>query len=332
MDTRRNRKLNIQRTKMKKLLATILLATVSFMAQAWTPSKPITVVVPNAPGAGNEIAFRILAKQVENKNINFVFDYKPGAFDTIAMNYFNTLPADGHYVAIPSCQSTYVTADIWYAPNVKFNAMDFAPVTNMGKSPLGFYARLSSTTDTPEKLIAEVKSGRPLNFAVGGAAHRLAVEYMVAGAKLTVDNVQTLMYKGPAQAMTDVLSGQVEFGVFPIAVGAQMVKTGKIKLIALAGEQVMPGLEKVKLMKDYIPNLNVYACWNLILPKNTPQEIQDWYHDTFIPALNSKETKELYNEQFIFISPNEQTPQGVRAAMYRLREQWQPFARKIKPE
>lgn len=318
---------------MKKLLATLLLATASFMAQAWTPSKPITVIVPNAPGAGNEIAFRILAKQVEETaKVNFVYDYRPGAFDTIAMNYFNTMPTDGHYVAIPSCQSTYVTAEIWYANNVKFNAMDFAPVTNMGKSPLGFYARLSSNTDTPEKLIAEVKSGRPLNFAVGGAAHRLAVEYMVAGVKPAIDNVQTLMYKGPAQAMTDVLSGQVEFGVFPIAVGAQMVKTGKIKLIGLAGEQPMPGLENAKLMNKYIPNLNVYACWNLILPKNTPQEVQDWYHNVFIPALNSKETKARYDEQFIFISPNEQTPQGVRAAMHRLREQWQPFARKIKPE
>jgi tripartite-type tricarboxylate transporter receptor subunit TctC len=262
-----------------------------------------------------------------------VFDYKPGAFDTIAMNHFNTLPADGYHIAIPSCQSTYVTAEIWYAHNVKFNVMDFVPVTNMGKSPLGFYARLNSDIDTPEKLLAEVKSGkRPLNFAVGGAAHKLAIEYMVAGVKPSKDTIETIMYKGPAQAMTDVLSGQVEFGVFPIAVGAAMVKAGKIKLIALAGEQPMKGLEKTKLMKDYIPNLNVYACWNLILPKNTPQEIQDWYHDTFIPVLNSKETKDLYDDQFIFISPKEQTPEGVRAAMYRLREQWQPFARKIKPE
>jgi tripartite-type tricarboxylate transporter receptor subunit TctC len=318
---------------MKKLLITVLLATASVMAQAWTPSKPITVVVPNAPGAGNEIAFRILSKQVENHNVSFVFDYRPGAFDTIAMNYFNTLPADGHYVATPSCQSTYVTADIWYANNVKFNAMDFVPVTNMGKSPLGFYARSSSETDTPEKLLAEVKAGqRPLNFAVGGAAHRLAVEYMVAGVRPSKDTVETLMYKGPAQAMNDVLAGQVEFGVFPIAVGATLVRAGKIKLIALAGERPMYGLEKVKLMKDYVPNLNVYACWNLILPKNTPQEVQDWYHNAFIPALNSTETKTQYQDLFIFISPSEQTPQGVRAAMHRLREQWQPFAKKIKPE
>ena len=318
---------------MKKLFIILLLIS-NALAHAWTPSKPITIIVPNAPGSGNEIAFRILAKQVEKAtNVEFVFDYRPGAFDTIAMNYFDTLPSDGYHIAIPSCQSTYVTAEIWYSKNVKFNAMEFVPVTNMGKSPLGFYARTTSDIDTPEKLIKEVKSGqRDLNFAVGGAAHKLAIEYLIAKVQPSIDTTQTIMYKGPAQAMNDVVAGQVEFGVFPIAVGAPLVKAGKIKLIALASEQPMSGLEKTKLMKDYISGLNVYACWNLILPKNTSQEIQDWYHDTFVSVLNSKETKALYDEQFIFISPNEQTPQGVRAAMYRLREQWQPFARKIKPE
>lgn len=319
---------------MKQLIATLLLAVAAVSAQAWTPTKPITVVVPNAPGAGNEIAFRILAKQVEKATgATFVYDYRPGAFDTIAMNHFNTLPGDGNSVAIPSCQSTYVTAEIWYANNVRFNAMDFVPVTNIGKSPLGFYVRTTSDTDTPEKLLAEVRSGqRPLNFAVGGAAHRLAVEYLVAGVRPAKDTVETVMYKGPAQAMNDVLAGQVEFGVFPTAVGAPLIKAGKIKLIGMAGEHSIPGLENAKLMKDYVPNLNVYACWNLILPRNTSQDVQDWYRDAFIPALNSKETKAFYDEQFIFISPREQTPQGVRAAMHKLREQWQPFARKINPQ
>jgi tripartite-type tricarboxylate transporter receptor subunit TctC len=318
---------------MKKLLVTLLTAT-AMAVQAWTPTKPIVVVLPNAPGAGNEIAFRILAKQVEKTTgVNFVFDYRPGADGTVAMNHFNTLPSDGHYAAVPGCQSTYVSAEIWYANNMKFNAMDFVPVTNIGKSPLGFYARTTSDVDTPEKLIAEIKSGqKQINFAVGGAGHKLAVEYMVTAIQPVTNNTQAVMYKGPAQAMNDVVSGQVEFGVFPIAVGAPLIKSGKIKLIAIAGEQSLPGLEKVKLLKNYVSNLNVYSCWNLILPKNTPQDVQDWYRDAFIPVLNSKETQTRYNEQFIFISPNEQTPQGVRAAMYRLREQWQSFVRKIKPE
>ena len=317
---------------MKKLL-TLLALSASLLAHAWTPTKSITVVIPNAPGAGNEIAFRILASQVEQKTgVNFVYEYRPGAVDTVAMNYFNTLPGDGYHVATPSCQSTYVSAEIWYANSVRFNPMDFVPVTNMGKSPLGFFARTISTTDTPEKLIAGIKTGQPLNFAVGGAAHRLAVEYLITKVHPAVDNVQTLMYKGPAQAMNDVLSGHVEFGVFPVAVAAPLIKSGRIKLIGITGEQPVPGLEKFKLMKDYIPNLNVYACWNLILPKDTPQDVQDWYHNAFVSALNSKETQARHRELFIFTTASEQTPQGVRAAMHRLREQWQPFARKIRPE
>lgn len=312
----------------------MLLLLVPSLVLAWTPIKPVTVVVPNAPGAGNEIAFRTLAKQIEQKTGTvFVYDYKPGADGNIAMSHFETLPGDGYHITIPSCQSTFVTAELWYPQAAKFNVMSWNPVTNIGKSPLAFYAKVGSDVDTPEKLIAEIKSGkRPLNFAVGGAAHKLAVEYLINNVKPQVNPVQTVMYKGPAQAMTDVLSGQVEFGVFPIAVGAQMVQSGKIKVIGIAGEQVLPGLEKFPLMSKHVPGLNVYACWNLMLPKNTPQDIQDWYKDVFIPAIKSKETQEFYEKQFIFVNVREQTPEGVRVAMYRLREQWQPFARKIKPE
>jgi tripartite-type tricarboxylate transporter receptor subunit TctC len=317
----------------KKLLALlVLLPTLAF---GWQPTKPITVIFPNAPGAGNEISFRIVAKLVEEKNTSFkwVPDYKPGADGNIGMNHFDKLPADGYHVAMPSCQSTFVTAEIWYADSVKFDAMAWEGVANIGKSPLAFYARLSSNIDTPEKLIAEVRGGkRPINFAVGGAAHKLAVEYFVTGVKSSKDTVETLMYKGPAQAMTDVLGGQVEFGVFPIAVGAPMVQAGKLKLIGLAGEVSLPGLEKTPLMKDYIPNLNVYACWNLMLPKGTPQDVQDWYRDNFVPAIRSKEAKEQFDKNFIFVSPNEHSAEGIRASMTRLRQQWQPFARKIKPE
>ena len=105
----------------KGFLITLLL--IPALCYAWEPTKPITVVVSNAPGSGNELAFRILSKQVEQKTKQtFVFDYRPGADGTISMNHFNTLPADGHHVAIPSCQSTYVTSEIWYAHNVKFDA------------------------------------------------------------------------------------------------------------------------------------------------------------------------------------------------------------------
>jgi tripartite-type tricarboxylate transporter receptor subunit TctC len=317
---------------MKKILIALIMG-MSLVAHAWTPTKPITVVFPNGPGAGNEIGFRIVANIVERRTgAKFVADYKPGADGNIGMSYFNTLPNDGYHVAMPSCQSTFVTYNIWYPKAAKFDPYAWEGVANIGKAPLAFWAKKDSKVKNPQDLIDLLRSGKPVTFAVGGAAHKLAVEYFIAGLHLEKDNVETILYKGPAQAMSDVLAGHVEFGVFPIAVGHPFIQDNKIKLLGLTSEKKVHGLEKYPLMKDYVPNLNVYACWNLMLPKNTPQEIQDWYHDNFVPVIRGSEAEFEFNKNFIFISPNEHSPEGVRAAMHRLRTQWEPFAKKVKPE
>ena len=103
-------------------------------------------------------------------------------------------------------------------------------------------------------------------------------------------------------------------------------------MIGLASEVPINGLEKVPLMKDYTPGLNLYGCWNLILPKGTPKEIQDWYRANFIPAINSKEAKEKFDENMMIISTSEHTAQGLNASMTKLRKEWQPIAQRFKLE
>ncbi len=318
---------------MKKLLALLLL--VPILAFAWQPTKPITVVFPNGPGAGNEISFRIVADMIEkNTGAKFVSEYKPGADGNIATNYFNTVANDGYTISVPACNSQWVTAEIWYPQMIKYNIFDFEPVANIAKSPLAFWANPNSKVNTPEELINEIKAKqRQINFAIGGGGHKLAVEYLTT--KLNVpggDRVETAMYKGPAQALMDVMGGHVEFGVTPVAVGYPYLQSGKLKLIGIASEVQLRGLEKTPLMKDYAPGLNIYGCWNLILPKGTPKDVQEWYRTNFIPAINSKEAKEKFDENMMFISTNEHTPQGLNASMTKLRKEWQPIAQRFKPE
>jgi tripartite-type tricarboxylate transporter receptor subunit TctC len=319
---------------MKKIL-TALITMLTLTAFAWQPTKPITVIFPNGPGAGNEISFRIVADMIERKeNIIFKSEHRPGADGNIAINHFNTLPADGYTIAVPACNSQWVTADIWYPQTLKFNIFDFEPVANIARSPLAFWSHPNSKVNTPEDLIREIREKkRPINFAIGGGGHKLAVEYLTD--KLNVpggDRVETIMYKGPAQALLDVMGGHVEFGVTPVGVGYPHVKLGKLKLIGLASEVPLKGLESAPLMSKYAPGLNLYGCWNVILPKGTPEPIQQWYHDKFIPAIRSKEAKEKFDENLMFITTKEHSPAGVRASMMLLRRDWQPIAKKIKPE
>lgn len=318
---------------MKKLLAILML--VPSLVFAWQPTKPITVIFPNGPGAGNEISF-FFAADIVSKKTGAVFnrEHRPGVDGNLAMNHFATVPADGYTVAVPACNSQWVTADIWYPNAVKYNIFDFEPVGNIARSPLAFWAHIDSKINTPEDLIREIRSKqRPINFAIGGGGHKLAVEFLTD--KLAVpggDRVQTIMYKGPAQALYDVMGGHVEFGVTPVGVGYPHVKAGKLKLIGLASEVPLKGLENVPLMSKYAPGLNLYGCWNLVLPKGTPEDVQKWYRENFIPAIRSKEAKEKFDDNLMFITMKEHTPQGVHASMVQLRRDWQPIARKIKPE
>lgn len=316
---------------MKKLLA--ILALVPSLVLAWQPTKPITVIFPNGPGAGNEISFFFAADIVEKKTgATFLREHRPGADGNIAMNHFNTVPNDGHTVAVPACNSQWITAEVWFPQMLKYNIYDFEPVANIARSPLAFWANPKSNVNSPEDLIREIREKkRPINFAIGGGGHKLAVEYLTTKLNVPEDKVQTIMYKGPAQALLDVMGGHAEFAVTPVGVGYPQVKAGKLKLIGLASEVPLKGLESAPLMSKYAPGLNLYGCWNIVLPKGTSPEIQKWYHDNFVPAIRSKEAKEKFEENLMFITTKEHSPEGVHASMATLRREWINIAKKVSP-
>ena len=317
---------------MKKILTMLL--CVPILAWAWQPSKTVTVIFPNGPGAGNEISFRIVADQVERQTgTKFVPEYRPGADGNLAINHFVTVPRDGHTISVPACQSNWVTPEIWYRNVIKYNPMDLEPVANIARSPLAFWAHPSSPINTPDELVAAIRrKDRAITFAIGGGGHKLAVEFLAD--RLAVpggDRIETVMYKGPAQALLDVMGGHVEFGVTPVAVGWPHVQAGKLKLIGLADVRPLPGLESAPLMSRAAPGLSIHGCWNIVLPPGTPPEIQAWYQRHFVPAIRSQESAVKFRENLMYITPEEHSQAGVRAAMSRLQQTWQPIARRIDP-
>jgi tripartite-type tricarboxylate transporter receptor subunit TctC len=211
--------------------------------------------------------------------------------------------------------------------------MDLEPVANIARSPLAFWAHPSSRINTPDELVAAIRSkDRAVTFAIGGGGHKLAVEYLAD--RLAVpggDRIETVMYKGPAQALLDVMGGHVEFGVTPVAVGWPHVQAGRLKLIGIADTRPLPGLESAPLMSRAAPGLSIHGCWNIVLPPGTPPEIQAWYQQHFVPAIRSAESAVKFRENLMYTTPEEHSAAGVRAAMSRLQQTWQPIARRIDP-
>jgi len=319
---------------MKRIIAALLLAPA--LAWAWQPpaGKPVTATVGFAPGSGNEVSFRIVAAQVEkaNPNLNFVVVNRPGGGESVGVNWFAQQPTTGQNLYIASQQGLFTATDIWFPGQLKINPMDMEFVTTIAKSPLAVVAHVSSKTSTPAQLIERLKNPQgPVNFALGAPAHQLVFEYIMDHVKGDRKLIQTVTYKGPAQAVQDVAGNQVEFGILPIAIAKPLIDAGKVKPIALAGDQRLAQIPNVPLWKETVPGLVVNAAWMIMLPPGSPAEQVAYYNKVFVAAINSPEAKKLFDDNLMFTVKEEQTSEGVRAFMSRLIRQWQPYVKKISP-
>jgi tripartite-type tricarboxylate transporter receptor subunit TctC len=322
---------------MKRLLALLLVTASTLVHAQWQPTKPVTVIVGNTPGAGNEIAFRKLAEIVQKTNPNFYYVVQniPGADSTIANNKFLDAPNDGHTINLPSHMSSYVTNDIWEKKIKKYNYDTFVDVLTMGKSPLVLVAGAKSQVETPIDFIRYIHtSTKPINIAVGGGAHRTAYEYLIESAHGDRDLIKPIRFNGPAPAVQSVASfdpklGGTEFGIMPIAVARPLVEAGKVKAIGFTGTRTMPQFPNVPLLNSVAPGINVYAAWSIQLPPNTPQEIVNWYQKTFSTAIRSKEYREWRDLNVVFYVEDELTPAGLKKQMDHLRTTFLPVLSRI---
>jgi tripartite-type tricarboxylate transporter receptor subunit TctC len=316
----------------KLLIAAVLVPVLAF---AWEPVKPVTVVIGNTPGAGNEMAFRKLAEIVQKRNPNFVYVVQniPGADSVIANNKFLEAANDGHTINLPSHMSSYVTNDIWEKNIKKYNYDSFIDVLTMGKSPLVLVASPKSGINTPQEFIKYIQSGRTINIAVGGGAHRTAFEYLMERGNGNRDQVKPIKFNGPQPAVLSVAGYDgktgTEFGIMPIAVAKALVDAGKVKPIGFTGTRKMSQFSEVPLLNTVAPGINVYAAWSIQLPPGTDKEIVTWYQQQFSAAVRSKEYKEYMDANVIFYSEDELTPTGLKKHMDELRSTFIPVLSKI---
>ena len=317
----------------KKLLIAAVLVPV--LAWAWEPSKPVTVVIGNTPGAGNEMAFRKLAEIVQKRNPNFVYVVQniPGADSVIANNKFLEAANDGHTINLPSHMSSYVTNDIWERNIKKYNYDSFVDVLTMGKSPLVLVASVKSGIETPQDFVKYIQSGRNINVAIGGGAHRTAFEYLMDRGRGNKDTVKSIKFNGPVPALQSV--GQwdgktgTEFGIMPIAVAKSLIDAGRVRPIGFTGTRKMAQFPNVPLLNTVTPGINVYAAWSIQLPPGTPKDIVEWYQQQFSNAVRSAEYREYTDANVIFYAEDELTPAGLRKHMDELRAAFIPVLSRI---
>jgi len=252
------------------------LAPFASLAQAQTPypNKPIRLVVGFPAGGPTDVvarAFGDFAARALGQPI--VVDNKPGANTILAAENVASAPADGYTLLLGALNHTMIPA--LYSHRVKFDALrSFAPICSLAVSPTVLVVGPSMPVKTLAEFLQQVRA-RPgeRTYATpgsGSGGHFASEQFnRLAGTKMN-----HIPYKGAAQAVTDLMGGQVDSSFATLGSVLPQVQTGKLRALAVASPQRSPLLPEVPTFEESgVKGYSADAWYGLLAPAGTPPEI-----------------------------------------------------------
>ena len=242
-------------------------------AQAW-PSKPITMVVPFPPGGGTDVVARLLAAKLAPRlGQPVIIDNKPGASTAVGAAFVARAAPDG-YTLLLSGSTTYSIVPA-LKPGLPFDPIDsYAHVAVVAKAPLlllaGASAQLNSVADLVERAKTAPDGLMYATFGAGSGPH-LAGTMLAEAVQVKLSAVP---YKGSAPALTGLIGGEVPFGFDTVAAGAPQVHSGKLKALAITGDQRSPLLPAVPTYTEAgLAKASLVGWYGLVAPARTPEAV-----------------------------------------------------------
>ena len=274
--------------------AALALGASGFAARAAYPDKPIRVVLGFAAGGGSDILLRTITPPLGDAlGQSIVVDNKPGAGANIAMQAVAQAAPDGYTLLMGT--PGLATNSSLYA-NLGFDPLkDFAPISLVGSVPNVLIVRPSLAVSTVAELVAYAKANPgKLNYASPGAGTslHLAGELFKTSTGIRMEHVA---YKGGAQALADVMSGQVDlmFNVLPSAL--PQIKAGTVKALAVTGPQRAATLpDKPTMIEAGVPGYTAVTWNGLLAPAGTPRDVVNRLHEAVVKVLRSPDMAQKY--------------------------------------
>jgi len=246
-------------------------------AQTW-PTKPIKIVVPFPAGGTSDVLARLIGQKMsENWGQTVVVENRPGSNGNLGADAVAKSAPDGYTLVLMDVGNLVISPALYKLP---FNVeKDFAPVAMVGYSPHLLVVSSKVPANTPAELVAHAKAQNgKLNFAAaagtGSAPHLAGVVF----AQRTGIQWGYVPYKGGAQAMTDLIGGQVDVTFNGMVATYPHVKAGKIKLIALSSAKRHPEMPQVPTVNEMLPGFLTGSWQGLLAPAGTPKAVVDKLH------------------------------------------------------
>jgi tripartite-type tricarboxylate transporter receptor subunit TctC len=283
----------------KTLLRYALLALVAFgsggvCAKADTyPTRPVTFVVPFAPGGGTEFLARLLGQRLEQRlGRPFVIENRPGGGGvTGALSVARAAP-DGHTILM--APSPVMAINVALHKKLPYDpALDFVPLALVVATPYVLVVTPSLPAQSVSELI-ELAKARPgqLSFASAGPGtpHHLFSQLFTSSAGIEMTHVP---YRGSVPALTDVAAGHVQLMFCDIPPALSLIKEGKVRALGVSTKERVVALPHLSSIAEQgLPGFDA-ASWQMVVaPAATPKDIVERLHTEIKAFMVQPEIKE----------------------------------------
>ncbi|MDM0019067.1 Bug family tripartite tricarboxylate transporter substrate binding protein [Variovorax saccharolyticus] len=271
------------------------------------PSKPIRIVVPYAPGGTTDVLARFLGQRMSgNLGQPVVIENRPGAGEAIGAGVVAKAPGDG-YTLLLSTMTTQAINPVLY-PKLSFDASkELTAIGRVADVP----AMVAVHPAVPAANMAEfqrfLKANPGRNYASPGAGtpNHLATELFKKAAAVEVVHIP---YKGGAPAVQDLMAGQVDFMLILAPEAMPLVKSGKLRSLAITTPQRSPMFPDLPTVSESgIKDFELVVWYTLLAPSGTPKDVIAKLNKSLNAVLDEKTTRDKLAE--LSIQPAGGTPE-----------------------
>jgi len=302
--------LKVRRSLIASFLWLTSASLFSLAAAQEFPTRPIKLVIPQAPGSGADVVGRMLAEHMTNSlKQTVIVDNKPGANGIIASQLVQREPADGYTLMLTSVSLVSFNQFLYKMPYDPLK--DFTFISPVADAGFVLVASLNSGIKSWDDLLKQAKA-KPddIKFASAGVGNSTHLYSEMIGLRSGV-KLRHIPYKSSGPALLAVVSGEADLMTVTTATGLSQIKGDKVVALAQSGETRSPQLPDVPLLKELAPNLPALPGWYaLIGPAKMDPKVTDKIALAVNQFLTDPPTAKKLTDLFLFPIPG--TPADIQ--------------------
>ena len=282
------------------------------------PSKPVTLIVPNAPGGAIDILARSLQQHLQTAwGQTVLVEYKPGAGTVVGTDFVAKAPADGHTLCLVATPHVINPA----IRQMPFDTTkDLSGITILGISNVLLSVTPSLPVSTLPELIDLVKKN-PGKYAYAspgsGSSMHFAVELLKQRTGMDLLHVP---FKGSGPAYPEVMSGRIALLIDPLFSSLPHLKAGRLKPIAVTASRRSPLAPDIATMAETLPGFNVQSMFGMVVASATPRPVVQKIYSDVVQVMRRPEVTARLNE--LGLEPNPIAPEQFDALIKSDIERW----------